>query len=145
MDEISRTMKEETFAQGSMIFTERTRADNFYILWEGSVRLTVGEEAEIDYSVSRRGEVFGWSSMLDRECYSARAEAMAPTRAFRIGKEQLDHIFERHPDAGMIFMKRLGGAVAQRLVDTYATFLSEGKQREITSHGTEEVAYAAEM
>lgn len=144
MNEISKIMILESYNPGSVIYTERDRADYFYILWEGRVRLSIGKEAEIDYTVSRRGESFGWSSLVDRERYTARAEALEPTKIYKIDKNQLNEIFRKMPEVGALFYKRLAGAVVQRLIYNYEAFLSVGSLRGVTSFGTGQVMASAE-
>lgn len=140
MDEIAKIMKEESYDKGAVIFTQAHPAVDFYILMNGRVRLTLGEEAEIEYTVAKPGEVFGWSGMLDRKFYTARADCAGPTKLVRIEKDKLNGIFEKRPDSGMTFFKKLAGAIFQRLLYNYQAFLSEGSLRGVTSHGTEEVS-----
>jgi len=144
MNEISKIMVLDTYDKGSVLFTPKRRADYFFILWEGRVRLAMGDEAEIDYTVSRRGEVFGWSGLVDREFYYAHAECVEPCKVYKIANEQLSGIFERYPASGMLFHKHLAGAVVQRLLYSYETFLRDAGMRELTSFGTRQVMAAGE-
>ena len=144
MTDLSRIMVEEFYNKGDMVYTQRDRANNFYILWEGRVRLCIGDEAEIDYTVSNRGEAFGWSGLVDRECYTSRAECVAQSKVYKIDKEKLCKLFEKHPDVGMLFYKRLAGAVVDRLVCNYDAFLCEGSLKGVTSFGTGQVTETQE-
>lgn len=142
--EINKIMVEETYGVGQVVFTPKDAANHLYILAEGEVRLSVGEEAEIDYTVSHPGEVFGWSCMVDRETYPAKAECMAPTKLVKIEKKAVSQILATRPADGMLFFKRLAGCVAQRLWGSYQAFLSEGSLKGITSYGTGQVVAGAE-
>ncbi|MBI5250304.1 MAG: cyclic nucleotide-binding domain-containing protein [Desulfomonile tiedjei] len=144
MNEIAKIMVLEIFEKGTVLFTPQRRADDFFILWEGRVRLAMGDEAQLDYIVSKRGEVFGWSGLVDREFYYAHAECVEPSRVYKIHKETINAIFEKHPASGMVFYKRLAGAVVQRLVYGYETLLREGRPWEVTSFGTRQVMAGAE-
>jgi CRP-like cAMP-binding protein len=144
MNEISKIMVLEPYDKGSVLFTPKHRADYFFILWEGRVRLAMGEEAEIDYTVSRRGEVFGWSGLVDREFYYAHAECVEPSKVYKIDTGQLGAIFEKHPVSGMLFHKHLAGAVVQRLLYSYESYLRDASLRELTSFGTRQVMAAGE-
>jgi len=144
MTEITKIMVEEKYNAGDVIYTEKDNASKFYILWEGRVELTFGTEAEIDYTVSRRGEVFGWSSLVDRAKYTARARCVESTSVFAIDKEKIEKTFVGYPDGGKLFYKNLAAAVVQRLVDTYQAFLIEGSLKGVTSFGTGQVMHAAE-
>lgn len=144
MAEISKIMVEQAYKTGDVIYTEKSKADKFYILWEGRVKLAIGMEAEIDYTVSKRGQVFGWSSLVDRARYTARAECVEPAKVYEIGKEKIEKIFANRPESGKMFYKHLAAAVVQRLVDTYNAFLTEGSLRGITSFGTGQVMQPGE-
>jgi CRP/FNR family transcriptional regulator, cyclic AMP receptor protein len=144
MIEISKIMVEESHQKGDVIYTEKSPANHFYILWEGRVRLSIGTEAEIDYTVNKRGEVFGWSSIVGRDSYTAKAECVSPCKVWKINKDKLNEVFKKYPHGGVIFFKRLAGAVVQRLVDNYDAFLSEGSLKGVTSQGTGQVAAPGE-
>lgn len=144
MTEISKIMVEEFYDKGVVVYDQNQVADHFFILWSGRVRLAIGVEAEIDYTVSRRGEVFGWSSLVDRDHYSASAECAERSKVYRIDKEKLEAVFEKYPVSGKVFYKRLAGAILQRLLYSYESFMQEGSIRGITSFGTRQVMAAAE-
>jgi CRP-like cAMP-binding protein len=139
MNEITKVMVEESHEKGSLVFKAGTPANHFYILVDGRVRVSIGTEAEIDYTVNLPGEAFGWTGMVDRPVYVASAECVAPSKVVKIGKESLNKIFEKHPEMGMMFFKRLAGAVVQRLIYNYETFLSEGSLKGVSSFGTGQV------
>jgi CRP/FNR family transcriptional regulator, cyclic AMP receptor protein len=130
--EIAGIATAETHDKGSILFTRADPAKYFYTLLEGRVRLTIGRVGEIDYTASREGEVFGWSSMVDRACYTADAECVVPTKVVRIEKERLNGIFDKYPKDGTIFFKRLAAALVQRLLDNYNAFVSEGSLKGVT-------------
>ena len=60
----------EHYNKGDSILREGEETDYFYTLIEGMVRLTIGKANYEVYVVSRAGEVFGWSSLLERKDYS---------------------------------------------------------------------------
>jgi CRP-like cAMP-binding protein len=139
MNEISKIMVEESHEKGSLVFAAGAPSNHFYILVDGRVRLSIGTEAEIDYTVSSPGEAFGWTGMVDRAVYVASAECVVPSKVAKIEKASLNKIFEKYPEMGMMFFKRLAGAVVQRLIYNYETFLSEGSLKGVTSFGTGQV------
>lgn len=141
--EISKVMVEKRFNIGATIYTQKDRALYFYILGEGNVRLTMAAQAEIDYSVTRTGEVFGWSSMVGRHYYTANAECLQPSKVYMIDKEKLMTIFQKNPRDGMKFYERLAAAVVQRLVDNYSAFLTGGTLHGVT-YGSGQVMGAGE-
>ncbi len=115
---MSLTIK-ENFGEGEVIFREGDKAENFYTLVEGRIRLSVGEGQKEVYVISHPGEAFGWSSLLDRNYYSASAECTEPTRLHRIEKHKLFTLLESHPEKRHVFYKRLAGMLGHRLVESY--------------------------
>ena len=144
MNELAKIMVEESYGKGTVLFADGDPAGFFYVLAEGRVRLAIGQQAEIEYSISNPGEAFGWSSLVDRPAYTARAECVAPSRLIKIEKEQLGKILAKHPVDGMEFFKRLAAAIGQRLIVMYNAFLeSQGAERPV-SFGSGQVSQASE-
>jgi len=138
MNEITKVMVEESHEKGSVLFKAGEPASNFYLIVDGTVRLSIGTVGEIDYTANRPGEAFGWTGMVDRPAYVATAECVTPCKLVRIQKDRLDTLLAKDPASGMIFFKRLAGAVVQRLIDNYGAFLSEGRLKGVT-YGTGQV------
>ena len=138
IEEIDRIMVEESYEGGVSLFREGDPASNFYILGDGKVRLTIGEEGHMTHVVSNPGEAFGWSSLVEDGFYTASAECSAPTKLLRIEKEELDKIFERHPVSGLSFFKRLAGVVGKRLINSYRSLLAAHKGVGPSTYGISE-------
>jgi len=124
IDEIAKIMVEESYSEGSFLFKEGDPANDFYVLEEGSVRLTIGEEGHITYIISSPGDSFGWSSLVDRPTYTANAECRKAVKVIKIEKAKLNRIFEKHRFSGLMFYKRLARIIGERLVNTYNSLLS---------------------
>jgi CRP/FNR family cyclic AMP-dependent transcriptional regulator len=139
INEIKTSIVEESHNQGDVLFKQEDPATYFYTLMDGRVQLAVGKEAEIDYTVSRPGEIFGLSSMLDRERYTADAKCIEPTKTAKINKHKLDEILEKYPRDAVLFFKHLSTAIMGRLLDNYNAFLSQGTLQGV-SYGTGQVA-----
>lgn len=144
MNEVSKIMVEQSSGKGDVLFNEGDPAGNFYVLMEGRVRLSLGRGGEIEYTVSSPGEAFGWSSLVGRDVYTAQAECLTPCRLIKIGKENLNKIFEKHPESGMLFFRQLAGAIGQRLIYTYNSFLSQRGLEGDRSYGTGQVTETSE-
>jgi CRP-like cAMP-binding protein len=115
------------FEQGDFIFRESDSADYFYTLVAGRVRLTVGEPPKEVYTIDKAGEAFGWSSLVDRNYYSAAAECMEPTRCLKLERGKLEALLQGHPESGLVFYKKLAGILGHRLVQYYQlTFPTDG-------------------
>ncbi|UCG11188.1 MAG: cyclic nucleotide-binding domain-containing protein [Deltaproteobacteria bacterium] len=123
VNEIKAIMFEESHPKGAFLFKEGDPANNFYILQEGGVKLTIGEQGHIVQIASNAGEAFGWSSLVGREAYTASAECLIPTRLMKIEKEKLNWILEGYPADGMSFFKGLARILGQRLLNSYISLL----------------------
>jgi CRP-like cAMP-binding protein len=124
MNEIANMATEKLYERDGVIFQEGDSAQYFYILEEGTVRLTIGEQAHITFILSDPGEAFGWSSLADRDAYTASATCLSPCKLIRIEKGQLDRIFEKAPASGVTFFKNLVGIVGQRWINSYNALLA---------------------
>ncbi len=108
--------------KGDVLFRENDRARHFYILLNGRVKLSVGEVDQVVYDVAQNGEVFGWSSLIGREVYSASAECVEPTKLLVTDRNNLGKVLEEDPANGIIFMKHLAATLGNRLLETYKKF-----------------------
>lgn len=107
------------YEKGDFIFHEGDKANFFYTLIEGGIRLSIGENAKEVFTVSQSGEAFGLSSILDRNYYSATAECLKSTRLHKIERNALSQFLRDHPADSMVFYKRISNRLAQRLVECY--------------------------
>ena len=107
------------FEKGTVIFREGDKADNFYTLVEGRVRLTIGEPAKEIYIIDKAGEAFGWSSLVDRNYYSATAECLEPSHLLQFKKNDLNRFLLKNVESALTFYKRLAGMLGNRLIQCY--------------------------
>jgi CRP-like cAMP-binding protein len=129
----------ESHDKGYFFFQRGNRANHFYILTKGNVRIRLGEAGDVVYIVDRPGEAFGWSSLVGRDVYSASAECKESTTLLKIDANRLQKILEKEPTSGLIFFKRLAGILGDRLLQSYK-MVSDSSQAEIsTSFGTGQV------
>jgi CRP-like cAMP-binding protein len=109
----------ERYAKDDLIFHAGDRADFFYILMEGGVRISIGDDEVEVYTISNAGEAFGLSSILDRKYYFASASCAEPTQILKIEGSILNQFLQDHPNNSSIFYKRIANRLAQRLVECY--------------------------
>ena len=134
IDEIFKISVVESCSDGDILFKQGDPANNFYLLEQGEIRLSIGEEGHINFTMSP-GDAFGWSSLVDREAYTATAECKLPSKVIKIETDKLAKIFEKYPTTGLIFFKRLAGVIGERLIRTYNTLLSSYKAGGQPSYG----------
>ena len=109
----------KSYERKDLLFRQGDLANHFYILLKGRVKLTLGKTGQSIYIVSHAGEAFGWSSLIDREIYTASAECMTPVKLLRFDREKFLKILEEDPANGLVFFKRLAGLLGNRLLYSY--------------------------
>ena len=129
----------ESHKGGDFLFRKGDRANHFYILLTGRVKLAIGDAGEVAYIVDRAGEAFGWSSLAELDSYSASAECMEATTLQRIERQKIQRILEGDPANGLIFFKRLTGLIGNRLLWSYKMLTASAQAEISTSFGTEQL------
>ena len=112
--------------EGQLVFEEKSAGDRFYIIYEGSVRISkvlanVGEEA---LSILRAGDFFGEMSFFDELPRSARAIANASSKLLEIENSKLKAHFEAHPEVALRFLTAFGQTLSLRIRETNNKFSS---------------------
>jgi len=129
----------ESYQVGDFLFREGDPADHFYILIKGRVKLSIGDVGPVVYTVDHAGEAFGWSSLIDREVYSATGQCLEPTVLDNIRGEEFQKIIEKNPEQGLVFFKRLAGLLGNRLLWSYNMITASAKADASVSFGTGQI------
>ena len=82
-------------------------------------KTAIGEVGQMVHTVDHAGEAFGWSSLIDRDVYSASAECRKDTILQKFDRRTLQKIIEEDSPNGIIFFKRLAGTIGYRLLCSY--------------------------
>ena len=117
--EISELVTQESHPAGYVLFREGDVADFLYILEEGEINLIIRGQEDFSFPMVKTGSVFGWSSLVEPNEYTATAECVKESKVLKIDAERLMRVFQRHPAESLIIMKRLAGVIATRLVKSY--------------------------
>ncbi|SMC22805.1 Cyclic nucleotide-binding domain-containing protein [Desulfacinum hydrothermale DSM 13146] len=128
-----------TFEADTILFREGDPAEYFYVFLKGQVKLSLEEGSFVAYLVSKPGEVFGWSSLLERSAYSATATSLSETRAVRIPGAKMREILESQPESAMRFYRRLAKTLGARLLKAYEAVTSVSRAHSAESHGTGQI------
>jgi CRP-like cAMP-binding protein len=110
LKEIDKIMVKESCAEGTVLFQRGASAHNLYILREGSIELTIGNNGHVTYVVKSPGEAFGWSSLVNQHVYTASAVCSSPTELIRI-------------QSGLIFFRSLAEIISKRVATSYNLLL----------------------
>ena len=115
------SVKEE-HEQGAILFRKGEPANCAYLLLIGRVHLKMGETGHVVHIVSRPGETFGWSSLVDRDIFSSSAECVEQTNLRKLHRKDLRKLLDKDPVNGLIFFQRLAGMLGDRLLESYARY-----------------------
>ncbi|MDJ0624225.1 MAG: cyclic nucleotide-binding domain-containing protein [Desulfocapsaceae bacterium] len=102
-----------------VIFRAEDRADYFFVLINGKVRMELPGSGHKIYNSVQRGEIFGWSALLDRDEYSATVVCEEPTMTLSFHKENVQKLLEQDAVCSSNFYKQLARALGDRLLRTY--------------------------
>jgi CRP-like cAMP-binding protein len=120
MAELAKDSEELSFSAGTIIFNAGERSDYFYELVEGKIDLIALKKEVIHLSVSRAGQVFGWTALVEPYIRTATARCAVDTRVVKISRITVEKIIETHPHEGIVILKNLMRIIAGRLTRAYA-------------------------
>jgi CRP-like cAMP-binding protein len=121
IEAVARMCRQEVFGPGAEIFEAGELAQDLYILEQGNVALVIRTEAREEVilsTISRPGEVLGWSALVEPRILTAAAECLSETRLLCVQARELQALLEANPYQGLVFMRRLASLIAMRLKDT---------------------------
>ena len=125
----------KVFVPGVFVFHGGDPADYLYILEEGRVRLRIGQGGQVSYALNEAGDVFGWSSLMNQAEYTLSAECISTVSVARLEKNALLRILENDAPSGLIFFRRLGELISQRLFNAYKATVFVHGERSSLSYG----------
>jgi CRP/FNR family cyclic AMP-dependent transcriptional regulator len=124
LEQIAAIASEETYQAGEFICAERELADRLFILCQGRVQVHVRlrsplePEGEMTIEEVEPGRIFGWSSLVKQQQFTASARALQPVTVLAIKADDLNALFDREAHIGFVVMKQLAEVVASRLRHT---------------------------
>lgn len=121
---IANGAEEQSYGKNFVIFKKGEQASHFYVLVEGDVHIEIGE-AGGTLAVSRPGEVFGWSALVEPYRYTATAKCVGDTRVIKIGSDLVEAAIKEHPNEGLSVLKNLTRIIAGRLRYAYRQLVPE--------------------
>ncbi len=135
MEKLASICIEENYAKDTVLFQKGEKAENLYILEEGTVNLEIKNGGSLVYSLTDPGEVFGWSSLVEPALYTASGVCATDLKAVRIEKKKLNMILNDHPGTGLMILRRLGGVFSKRLAIVYQDLLTSKRIETVPSYG----------
>jgi len=109
----------EPFEPGTVIFRAGDPARYFYILIQGSVKVSIGDADQMVYAGCQAGETFGWSSLIGRDVYTATAVCTEQTTLLKIDRNDFQKLIDSDSRNGLVFLKHLAACLGNRLLQSY--------------------------
>lgn len=119
LSKIEKLCHEEVYQAQDVIIKEGEGAKKLYILIEGVVAIQIQLKKYQDAIVStieKKGELFGWSAMVEPKCYTAAVKCLEKTKVLSICGWELEKLFEDDPAMGLAFMKKIASLIDNRLI-----------------------------
>jgi len=107
-----------------------------YILEEGAVAVRISAPPHGDLivgTVRGKGEIFGWSALVEPRRFTATVRCLDRSKVFIIKGHELMDLLEKDYQVGFTVMRNLAGVISSRLRDTRAQLRSVVAQGRITA------------
>jgi CRP-like cAMP-binding protein len=112
LQSIAPFFSEETIAAEVSLCEESARADQLYILQQGSVSLSSKKLGQLD--INTPGKIVGWSFLVPPYRYTASAVTTTPSRLLVIKSPDFYYLIHKEPKMGMKVMNNLAQVMASR-------------------------------
>ena len=106
-----------THQKGDKLFDIGDPADRFYVLLKGSVTMKRGDGKL--YTAENAGEIFGWSSLINREEYAASATCDRVTELLDIKSGPFLELIEKSQQDKATLFERLARMLGNQLLGVY--------------------------
>ena len=105
---------------GQTVFREGDRDSVLYVVETGrvAIEVTVPGRGRVIILTVGPGEVFGWSSILQRRPKTAAARTTEPTKALALDAIRLRELCDADPQLGYVLTRRILEVVSERLKAT---------------------------
>ncbi len=118
LEKIRKLCREEVLQNQDIIFEEGQKAEKIYVLQKGAVTIQIRLKKYQDVIISTiegKGELFGWSALVEPKKYSATVKCLKETTVCSLSADDLESWFKDDPLMGFMFMKRIAGLIDKRL------------------------------
>jgi len=106
-----------SYNKGDIVFDVGEKADYFFVLIKGSVNM---QRAKGNWhTATHSGEVFGWSSLINREEYAAIAVSGPDTELVKFDRRPILDLLEKSPQNKAVFYHQLAKKLGNQLLETY--------------------------
>ena len=96
---IAEELDEVSYPTGSVIFKQETKADSFYLIYAGSVRIVRRQnKREIQLARLIREDYFGEMALVEKRRRSATVTALADTVLLVLSRQDFEKLYKQKPD-----------------------------------------------
>ena len=105
------------FDKDDVIFQENDPAERFYMLRTGNILLeqVIAKDVTACVGSIKPGFSFGWSAMVEDGLYTTDAICIESSEVFSFRRDKINRLFERDPEMGFRFYRRLLVIIKKRL------------------------------
>jgi len=97
-DVLAEELDELAFAKGGVIFAQDSKADSFYLIYNGSVKITRKQEKkEIQLALLVKNDYFGEMALVANRRRSATVIALADTTLLVLSRADFEKLYKRAP------------------------------------------------
>ena len=102
LEAIAAELDEFQYPKNSVVFEQGGKADSFYLVYGGEVRI-VRKENKKEYQLARlvREDYFGEMALVARRPRSATVTALTDTSLLVLSRADFDRLFKQHPQLGL--------------------------------------------
>jgi CRP-like cAMP-binding protein len=112
---------DRTYQRRDVIFKEKSRGTEMYVLRKGQVRIELAIKSKTDFATIHRvqeGEIFGELVLVSKGTRSATAECDTDCDVIALNRNDLKELFRKKPHIGYTIMSNLASILATRLRKT---------------------------
>ena len=114
-----RKCTEETYKDGTNLFTEQGDATKLYLILKGGVELRYEmpqrENADTTIASLKQGDAVGWSVIVPPYQYRLSGYCQGKTTLLEIDRDSLERLFETNYHLAYIFMRNIAMLTGERL------------------------------
>lgn len=108
---LARQLDAVSIPAGQLVFQVNEPGGTMFVIRQGSVEVFFKDDtgSRIVLETAGAGEVFGELSLLDGGARSASVVVVEDLEALAVDRDDLDHLFRIHPEAGLDIIAAIGG------------------------------------
>jgi len=125
---IAEELTEADHAAGTVIFEQNSKAESFYLIYGGSVRITRRQEGkQIELAVFVKNDYFGEMALISKRPRSATATAVADSSLLVLSRKDFEELYKRIPELRLNFQVAVESRQLHRRFQSKFKWLGPGE------------------